>query len=246
MDRIDFAFADQDLGVERILHRARLAVLDFGAEFFELVDRRIHRLGEIGMCGHVLFPVMAQYADAHALDIAPQRGAVIGDFSFDAARVFRVRKPAIACSRIAQSSTVRAIGPQWSNVNELGMTPARLTRPDVGISPESPQNDEGPRIEPPVSDPSGDGHDARRECRARAARRAAGEMFEVPRVARRGPRQFQRRPAVREFMRLPVRRAIPCRRRADGAWSSHLRTGRCPCRLWSLPTSGSLSCCRYP
>src|SRR6187455_622607 len=63
-------------------------------------------------------------------------------------------KPAIACSRIAQSSTVRAIGPQWSNVNELGMTPARLTRPDVGISPESPQNDEGPRIEPPVSDPS--------------------------------------------------------------------------------------------
>jgi hypothetical protein len=30
---------------------------------------------------------------------------------------------------MAQSSTVRAIGPQWSNVNELGMTPARLTRP---------------------------------------------------------------------------------------------------------------------
>src|SRR6478609_4614106 len=58
------------------------------------------------------------------------------------------------CSSIAQSSTVRAIGPQWSNVNEFGMTPARLTSPELGINPASPQNDAGPRIEPPVSEPS--------------------------------------------------------------------------------------------
>src|SRR5437867_2702383 len=62
--------------------------------------------------------------------------------------------PAIACSRIAQSSTVRVIGPQWSNVKEFGITPARLTSPEVGMRPARPQYDAGPRIEPPVSEPS--------------------------------------------------------------------------------------------
>ena len=62
-------------------------------------------------------------------------------------------KPASACSRIAQSSTDRAIGPQWSNEKELGITPSRETRPKVGISPETPHHEAGPRIDPPVSEP---------------------------------------------------------------------------------------------
>jgi hypothetical protein len=37
--------------------------------------------------------------------------------------------PAIACSSSAQSSTVHAIGPAWSMLNDSGSTPARLTRP---------------------------------------------------------------------------------------------------------------------
>ena len=37
------------------------------------------------------------------------------------------------------------------------MTPARLTRPNVGISPTTPQSDAGPRIDPPVSEPSATG-----------------------------------------------------------------------------------------
>ena len=37
------------------------------------------------------------------------------------------------------------------------MTPARLTRPNVGMSPTMPQSDAGPRIEPPVSEPSASG-----------------------------------------------------------------------------------------
>ena len=37
------------------------------------------------------------------------------------------------------------------------MTPARLTRPKVGMSPTTPQCDAGPRIEPPVSEPSATG-----------------------------------------------------------------------------------------
>ena len=37
------------------------------------------------------------------------------------------------------------------------MTPARLTRPDVGIRPTMPQSEAGPRIDPPVSEPSATG-----------------------------------------------------------------------------------------
>src|SRR4030095_12818758 len=37
------------------------------------------------------------------------------------------------------------------------MTPARLTRPNVGMSPTMPQSDAGPRIDPPVSEPSATG-----------------------------------------------------------------------------------------
>ena len=52
---------------------------------------------------------------------------------------------------------MRARGPQWSNVYELVITPARLTSPNVGISPTTPQCDAGPRIDPPVSEPSATG-----------------------------------------------------------------------------------------
>src|SRR4051812_35679530 len=54
---------------------------------------------------------------------------------------------------IAQSSTVQVRGPQWSNVNEFGMTPCRLTNPYVGFKPTVPQQAAGLRTEPPVSVP---------------------------------------------------------------------------------------------
>src|SRR5437762_3346560 len=51
----------------------------------------------------------------------------------------------MACRRYAQSSTVRAIGPVWSSVHESVRTPARLTRPYVGLSPTMPQKAAAPR-----------------------------------------------------------------------------------------------------
>ena len=45
------------------------------------------------------------------------------------------------------------MGPTWSSDHDSGSTPARLTRPYVGLRPVSPQRDEGMRIEPPVSEP---------------------------------------------------------------------------------------------
>ena len=63
-----------------------------------------------------------------------------------------------------------------------------------------PQKAAGPRIEPPVSEPSAAGTKPGRDRRPRAARRAAGEVLAVPRVARRRPRQVERWPAMREFM----------------------------------------------
>src|SRR5881392_3254791 len=68
--------------------------------------------------------------------------------------------PAIAPSISARTAAVCAIGPAWSIDHESGSTPARLTRPYVGLRPLIPQSEAGMRIEPPVSDPSAPGASA--------------------------------------------------------------------------------------
>src|SRR5687768_10436391 len=62
-------------------------------------------------------------------------------------------KPAIASSRIAQSRTVRAIGPAWSSELAKATIPQREQRPYVGLIPQMPVKAAGWRIEPPVSVP---------------------------------------------------------------------------------------------
>ena len=62
--------------------------------------------------------------------------------------------PAIACSSVAASSTVRPKGPIWSRELANATSPKRLTRPYVGFIPTQPQNAPGCRIDPPVSEPS--------------------------------------------------------------------------------------------
>src|SRR5262245_4044025 len=59
----------------------------------------------------------------------------------------------MAPSTIATSRTVRPIGPAVSWVCEIGMIPARLTSPTVGLSPTRPQAFDGQTIEPSVSVP---------------------------------------------------------------------------------------------
>src|SRR3989442_13341340 len=88
----------------------------------------------------------------------------------------------------AQSSTVRAIGPAWSMDQERGSTPARLTRPYVGLTPLIPQSEAGMRIEPPVSEP-------------RAPRTSA--------AATATPQPHQGPPAVRGAVRTHGVRASP-------------------------------------
>src|SRR5215510_2822904 len=53
----------------------------------------------------------------------------------------------------AASSTVLHIGPTWSKVHDIGITPRLLTRPYVGLNPTMPQCDAGMRMDPPVSVP---------------------------------------------------------------------------------------------
>src|SRR5512138_2604790 len=54
---------------------------------------------------------------------------------------------------IAASSTVRAIGPGVSCVNEIGIIPVLLNRPTVGFIPTIPLLLEGQTIDPFVSVP---------------------------------------------------------------------------------------------
>ena len=58
----------------------------------------------------------------------------------------------------AVSATVRVSGPAWSSDQLCGTIPARLTRPNVGLSPTTPQALAGMRIEPPVSEPRAAAH----------------------------------------------------------------------------------------
>src|ERR1700733_4150302 len=62
--------------------------------------------------------------------------------------------PAITDSTRAASATLVANGPILSSDEAKATSPYRETRPQVGISPGTPQNDAGWRIEPPVSVPS--------------------------------------------------------------------------------------------
>src|SRR6266436_9853667 len=53
----------------------------------------------------------------------------------------------------AASATVRACGPTVSWVCEIGITPARLVSPTVGLIPTIPDAEHGLMIEPSVSVP---------------------------------------------------------------------------------------------
>ncbi len=61
--------------------------------------------------------------------------------------------PRMASNTSAQSSTERHMGPILSNVQHRAMAPWRLTRPNVGRRPVTPQAVDGETMEPWVSVP---------------------------------------------------------------------------------------------
>src|ERR1700756_490611 len=65
--------------------------------------------------------------------------------------------PYMTLKTIAQSSTVRAIGPSLSIDQLKAIAPVRLTRPYVGRRPVTPHRSQGDTIEPCVSDPMAKG-----------------------------------------------------------------------------------------
>src|SRR6185369_11991818 len=64
----------------------------------------------------------------------------------------------MALRRIAASLTVLAIGPAVSWLCEMGMIPARLTTPIVGLIPTREFADDGHTTEPSVSVPTAAAH----------------------------------------------------------------------------------------
>src|SRR2546425_7308190 len=61
---------------------------------------------------------------------------------------------------ISQSRAKRAIGPSLSSDHDSAIAPCRDTRPNVGRSPETPQKEDGQRIDPQVSEPMANGTSA--------------------------------------------------------------------------------------
>ena len=68
--------------------------------------------------------------------------------------------PWIRSRTSSQSLAERAKGPSLSSDQESAIAPCRDTRPNVGRSPETPQNDDGQRIDPQVSEPMANGTSA--------------------------------------------------------------------------------------
>src|SRR5207245_8918865 len=65
----------------------------------------------------------------------------------------RASTPTSAPSTAAASATVRPNGPTVSCVTEIGITPARLVSPTVGLIPNTPLTPAGQMIDPSVSVP---------------------------------------------------------------------------------------------
>ena len=82
----------------------------------------------------------------------------------------------MADSSAAASATLRVIGPAVSWASETGTTPARLTRPSVGLRPTIPQALAGQTMLPSVSVPTASGA----RLAATAARRAGTGARRVP------------------------------------------------------------------
>ena len=74
---------------------------------------------------------------------------------------------------MAQSSAERDMGPTVSIDHDTPATPRRLTRPQVGLSPVSPLQVAGMRVDPPVSSASDVAH-------RNAAVAAAEPLLEMP------------------------------------------------------------------
>ena len=134
----------------------------------------------------------------------PRRGSL-------ASRAARPR-PAMVCSRTAQSATERAIGPAWSKLVATGMIPSSGTRPTRRLdrADAAERRREAQRA---AGVGAGRGRDhARGERRRRSAARAAGGAVQVPRVAD----LVGRRPGA-ELVRVGVAEQAPCPRRAGAA-----------------------------
>src|SRR5439155_7521567 len=81
------------------------------------------------------------------------RGLPFGDVAVAGSRGSAVPL-AIALRIAAASATVRPCGPTVSCVCEIGMTPARLVKPTVGLMPTVPLAFAGQTMDPSVSVPS--------------------------------------------------------------------------------------------
>ncbi len=197
VDRVEFDARYRCLAVGIVAQARQLDRLDDRAEIAQHLDRRIHRGGEVGMPRRIGVPVF-DHAEAHSLDAAVERGAVIRHRHILAAGVFLV----VAGDDLQEQRDVLGAAGQGA-----AMVHRKRVREDAAAAdPAIARLDPGEvakrrRTAHRAAGIGADraGHKTRRHRRAGAARRAARHVAGVPRVARRWPRQVIARAAEREF-----------------------------------------------
>ena len=119
---------------------------------------RVERLGEQRVDAVAEAGQLARHADARPLQtVGSEPARVVGGMCAGAPAVAASRgsAPASAASRSAASAhRARHRARRCPGCAAIGMMPARLTSPTVGLIPTSPQIDAGHTIEPSVSVPT--------------------------------------------------------------------------------------------
>ena len=109
--------------------------------------------------------------------------------------------PGIVPNIIATSVTLRAIGPVLSWLCEMGMTPPLLINPIVGLKPTRQLFEDGPTIDPSVSEPM--------VAIARFAAAAEPDPELEPPGTRSKAYGFRQKPPFPPFQPLPLHPDVP-------------------------------------
>ena len=156
---------------------------DLGALFLEGGDGLVEHPRHLGI--EIVDIEGGGHADLEALERACGRGHVVRHRQRRRRSDPRDRRPPSAPSSSAQSSTVCASGPTVSSDCDSGIAPARLIAADGGLQAGDAAEMRGhPDRAAGIGAQRRKGQ-PRRDRRARAGRRAAGDVIDVPGIAHR-------------------------------------------------------------
>ena len=236
---------DQPADGEVVGHRRQGDVADLGAFLAEEIHRRVDA-GARGVRRAVVgLEEMPDHADAQPLHALAELGGEVRHRPGDARRILGI----VAGHALQQQRAVlRRPGHRPGVIEREGerqdadAAAQAVGRLDAGDAAERRRSaDRSAGVRPGAAQDQSRGN-----RRAGARGRSRREVLAVPGIARRRPRQVERRPAEGELVRRELAqhhraRLGPLLRRC-----ARRASARCPAAAWNAPSCGCRRCCRCP